>query len=67
MSRANEFEKLPAEKERFLIEALMSQAAFPRFLGMQFEEVRLDYGRITLPFRPELNQPAGNMAYRIVP
>ena len=59
MSRANEFEKLPAEKERFLIEALMSQAAFPRFLGMQFEEVRLDYGRISLPFRPELNQPAG--------
>ncbi len=59
MSRANEFEKLPAEKEQFLIQALMSQAPYPKFLGMRFEEVRLDYGRISLPFRPEFNQPAG--------
>lgn len=37
----------------------MSLAPFPKFLGMKLEEVRLDYGRILLPFRPELNQPAG--------
>ena len=55
MSRANEFEKIPAEKERFLIQALMSKAPYPKFLGMRFEEVRLDYGRISLPFRPEFN------------
>lgn len=59
MSRAHEFEKLPAEKEQFIIEGLMSRAPFPKFLGMRFEEVRLDYGRISLPYRPELNQPAG--------
>jgi len=59
MSRANEFEKLPVEKERFIIDGLMERAAFPRFLGMRFEEVRLEYGRISLPFRQEFNQPAG--------
>ena len=37
----------------------MSLAPFPNFLGMRFEEVRLDYGRVSLPYRPEFNQPAG--------
>jgi uncharacterized protein (TIGR00369 family) len=59
MSRANEFEKISPEKERFILQGMMSHAPFPNFLGMRFEEVRLDYGRITLPFRPEFNQPAG--------
>jgi uncharacterized protein (TIGR00369 family) len=59
MSRANDFEKISAEKEQFIIEGMMSHAPFPKFLGMRFEEVRLDYGRISLPFRPEFNQPAG--------
>ncbi|MDB4278553.1 PaaI family thioesterase [Deltaproteobacteria bacterium] len=59
MSRANEFEKIPEERERFILQGMMSHAPFPNFLGMQFEEVRLDYGRISLPFRPEFNQPAG--------
>lgn len=59
MTRANEFETLPSEKERFIIDAMMSLAPFPKFLGMRFEEVRLDYGRLSLPYRPELNQPAG--------
>lgn len=58
MSRAQDFEKLPPEKEERLLQ-MMSTAPFPRFLGMRFEEVRVDYGRITLPYRPELNQPAG--------
>ena len=59
MSRASEFEKIPAEREQFIIQGMMSHAPFPKFLGMKFEEVRLDYGRVSLPYRPEFNQPAG--------
>jgi uncharacterized protein (TIGR00369 family) len=32
---------------------------FPRLVGIDLEEVRTDYARMRLPFRPELNQPAG--------
>ena len=32
---------------------------FPGYVGLQFEEVRLDYARMRLPFRPQLNQPHG--------
>ncbi len=32
---------------------------FPTFVGLQVEEIRDGYCRIRLPFRPELNQPAG--------
>lgn len=32
---------------------------FPGFIGMVFEEVRTDYARLRLPYRPELDQPAG--------
>lgn len=32
---------------------------FPKLLGLQVEEVRTDYCRMRLPYRPELNQPAG--------
>jgi uncharacterized protein (TIGR00369 family) len=32
---------------------------FPKFLGIQLEDVRLDYARMRLPYRPEFNQPAG--------
>lgn len=32
---------------------------FPGFLGMVLEEVRMDYARMRLPYRPELRQPAG--------
>jgi len=32
---------------------------FPRFVGLVLEEVRRDYSRMRLPFRPELRQPAG--------
>ncbi|MFN2426096.1 MAG: PaaI family thioesterase [Candidatus Binatia bacterium] len=34
---------------------------FPGLLGIQLEEVRLDYARMRLPFRSVLNQPAGVM------
>ena len=32
---------------------------FPSFLGIQLEEIRQDYARMRLPFRPEFRQPAG--------
>jgi uncharacterized protein (TIGR00369 family) len=35
------------------------EAAFPRWLGLRCEEVRLGYARLRLPFRPELKQGGG--------
>jgi len=32
---------------------------FPNLVGLVMEEVRTDYARLRLPFRPELEQPAG--------
>jgi uncharacterized protein (TIGR00369 family) len=59
---AERFPPLPAER------AAMWQnfgrwptVFFPRFVGIDLEEVRTDYARMRLPFRPELNQPAGVM------
>jgi len=32
---------------------------YPKFLGIEVEEIRQDYARMRLPFRPEFRQPAG--------
>lgn len=32
---------------------------FPKHLGLEVEEIREDYARVRLPYRPELEQPAG--------
>ena len=32
---------------------------FPNVVGLEVEELRTDYARMRLPYRPELNQPAG--------
>lgn len=32
---------------------------FPNLVGLELEEMRTDYARMRLPFRPELEQPAG--------
>lgn len=32
---------------------------FPKWMGLQLEELRTDYCRLRLPFRPVLEQPAG--------
>lgn len=32
---------------------------FPTFVGLKVEEIRADYARMRLPYRPELDQPAG--------
>jgi uncharacterized protein (TIGR00369 family) len=34
---------------------------FNTLLGFVLEDVRIDYARLRLPYRPELNQPAGVM------
>jgi uncharacterized protein (TIGR00369 family) len=34
---------------------------FPKFLGVELEEVRLDYARMRVRYRPEYRQPAGVM------
>jgi uncharacterized protein (TIGR00369 family) len=31
---------------------------FPKFLGLQVEEIRQDYARLRLPYKPEYEQPA---------
>ena len=35
------------------------QPLFPQLVGLRIEEIRLDYCRMRLPYRPELDQPAG--------
>lgn len=35
------------------------QTFFPQVVGLVVEELRTDYARMRLPYRPELNQPAG--------
>jgi len=32
---------------------------FPNVVGLELEEVRIDYSRMRLPYRPELRQPGG--------
>ena len=34
---------------------------FPSLVGLQLDELRTDYARIRLPFRDELEQPAGSV------
>lgn len=49
----------PAEAERWL--AFFDRVpgeVFPHFLGLRMEEVRTDYARMRLPYRPVLDQPA---------
>lgn len=59
-SRASQYDELPAERlERWSRFGKWDTTFFPSFVGLELEEVRLDYARMRLPFRPELNQPAG--------
>ncbi|HXC52260.1 MAG TPA: PaaI family thioesterase [Candidatus Limnocylindrales bacterium] len=58
--RAGRFEALPPETaERFAGFAPGRPEYFPGLVGITLEEVRKDYARMRLPFRPVLNQPAG--------
>lgn len=57
---AERFAPLPAERlEAWAGFGSWDQAYFPTFVGLQVEELRTDYSRMRLPYRAELNQPAG--------
>jgi uncharacterized protein (TIGR00369 family) len=59
-SRAEQFAPLPpARAERWARFGKWDDRLFPNVVGLELEEVRIDYGRMRLPFRSELNQPAG--------
>lgn len=58
--RAGGFEVLPAGRaERWAKFGRWERTYFPSLVGLELEEVRLGYARMRLPFRPELEQPAG--------
>jgi uncharacterized protein (TIGR00369 family) len=58
--RAAQFAPLPPERlatwGRF---GKWDTVWFPQFLGLEVEELRTDYARMRLPYRPEFRQPAG--------
>ena len=50
----------PVDKKRAaLIMSRINTSPFSKLLGMRYEEIRKEYARMILPYRPELNQPAG--------
>ncbi len=59
-TRAAHFDVLPPQRlERWSRFGRWEERYFPNVVGLELEEVRLDYARMRLPFRSELNQPAG--------
>jgi uncharacterized protein (TIGR00369 family) len=60
MSRADAFPPLPPDQlARWSRFAQWETVYFPQFLGLRVEELRQDYARMRLAYRPELLQPAG--------
>ena len=55
---AEDYAPLGAGLEKWLIEAF-DGTHYNRLLGVHVEEVRRDYGRLRLRFKPELLQPGG--------
>jgi len=57
---ASRFEPLTAEQAaRWTEFPGVATVYFPGLVGLKLEEVRRDYSRMRLPFRPELRQPGG--------
>jgi uncharacterized protein (TIGR00369 family) len=57
---ASRFPPAPPEiVERWSKFPSWDRAYFPNVVGLELEEVRTDYARMRLPYRPELEQPAG--------
>jgi len=58
--KENEFAELSADvAERWLRFGQWDRVYFPKLVGLRVEAVRLDYCRMVLPFKPELEQPMG--------
>jgi uncharacterized protein (TIGR00369 family) len=59
-NRADQYEPLPeARLARWSTFGQWGEPLFPNVVGLVLEEVRVDYGRMRLPYRPELRQPEG--------
>jgi len=59
-NRAEGFETLDQKLvDRWMGFGRWSRPYFPQLVGIEMEEVRRDYCRMRLPFRPELEQPMG--------
>lgn len=59
---AERFAPLAPERKALwesMFERFVGEPFFPTYLGFVIEEVRADYSRMRLPYRAELNQPAG--------
>jgi uncharacterized protein (TIGR00369 family) len=57
---ASRFEPLPPDRlERWSGFGAWERTYFPSFVGLRVEEIRTDYARLRLPYRAELDQPAG--------
>jgi uncharacterized protein (TIGR00369 family) len=57
---ASRFDPLPPHRAELWDHFLRwEQTYFPTLVGIRLEELRTDYARVRLPFRPELEQPAG--------
>jgi len=54
-----DFDPIDPDLAREIQDRINVHAPFPRLVGLVMEEVRKDYARMRLPYRPELNQPAG--------
>jgi uncharacterized protein (TIGR00369 family) len=60
VTRADQFAELPHEGiERWSKFGRWEREYFPSLVGLTVEEVRVDYCRMRMPFRPDLEQPAG--------
>lgn len=58
--RAAQFAPLPPQRlARWENFARWKTVFFPQFLGLVVDELRTDYARMRLPYRPEFLQPAG--------
>jgi uncharacterized protein (TIGR00369 family) len=60
VSRADQHAPLPAEVvDRWKTFGNWDRDYFPKVVGLQIEELRTDYCRMRMPYRPALEQPAG--------
>ena len=58
--RAAQFAPMPPERfEIWKNFGKWDTVWFPKLLGVEVEELRADYARMRLPYRPEFRQPAG--------
>ena len=58
--RAGGYEPLAEDRARYWGRfGRWDQTYFPNVVGLELEEVKVDYARLRLPYRPELRQPAG--------